>query len=193
MGVNRNLTRTLIFAAAFVPYLAAADNDDLENIPDRIPVTLADVLSLPPDPGEAGKATLEGIDSDGDGLRDDVQRYIAFTFPDSARVRAAAAVYAKKVQETFSVGNDRVKAMNLAAEINRSIECMNFAHGGNTYETLVIARRAGESLRAEVLNTADRSRSYLAYDAQLAGGVYRSLPMPEWKKSCTFDLDALPN
>ena len=44
---------------------------------------------LPPDPGEAGKATLEGIDSDQDGIRDDIQRYIALTYPDSQKTRAA--------------------------------------------------------------------------------------------------------
>jgi hypothetical protein len=44
---------------------------------------------LPPDPGEAGKATIEGIDSDQDGLRDDIQRYIALTYPDSEKTREA--------------------------------------------------------------------------------------------------------
>lgn len=33
--------------------------------------------TLPPDPGEAGMVTLEGIDSDNDGVRDDIQRWIA--------------------------------------------------------------------------------------------------------------------
>jgi hypothetical protein len=33
--------------------------------------------SLPPDPGEAGLAILAGIDSDEDGVRDDVQRLLA--------------------------------------------------------------------------------------------------------------------
>jgi hypothetical protein len=32
--------------------------------------------TIPPDPGEAGKATLEGIDSDNDGVRDDIERWI---------------------------------------------------------------------------------------------------------------------
>lgn len=44
---------------------------------------------LPPDPGKAGKQTLMGIDSDGDGLRDDVQRYIYLTYPDQPDVQRA--------------------------------------------------------------------------------------------------------
>ena len=31
---------------------------------------------LPPDPGKAGKETLLGIDTDSDGVCDDIQRYI---------------------------------------------------------------------------------------------------------------------
>ncbi len=30
-------------------------------------------INLPPDPGEVGKLTLQGVDSDEDGVRDDVQ------------------------------------------------------------------------------------------------------------------------
>ena len=37
---------------------------------------------LPPDPGKAGKETPLGIDTDGDGVRDDIQRYIYFIYPD---------------------------------------------------------------------------------------------------------------
>jgi hypothetical protein len=41
---------------------------------DCIPQHLA---NLPPDPGQAGKLTIDGIDVDKDGVRDDVQRWIA--------------------------------------------------------------------------------------------------------------------
>ncbi len=168
------------------------DDDDYENLPLPLPIALT-VLPLPPDPGEAGKATLEGIDSDGDGLRDDVQRYIAATFPDSARARAAAAQYAKKVQETLFVGNDRVKAVNLSPELQRPRQCFYFVFGGETTDELLGAIRATDRLRAQILDTPDRSRAYLAYNALLAGGVFRVLPRSQWKKGCAFDPDALPN
>jgi len=44
-------------------------------------------LALPPDPGKAGKETLLGIDADKDGVRDDIQRYIYFTYPDDKKLR----------------------------------------------------------------------------------------------------------
>ena len=150
-------------------------------------------VSLPPDPGEAGKGTLAGIDSDGDGLRDDIQRYIALTFPDSARVRAAFTQYAQKIQETVLLGEDRVGAVNLAAELGHARNCISYLIGGTTGDELRSARRSTFSLRAEVLNTRDRTRAYRRYDAQLAGGVFKVLPESEWKKGCAFDPDALPN
>ena len=45
--------------------------------------------TLPPDPGKAGKQTLMGVDSDGDGLRDDIQRYIYLTYPGKTNVQGA--------------------------------------------------------------------------------------------------------
>ncbi|MDX8380534.1 MAG: hypothetical protein R8M14_00305 [Ghiorsea sp.] len=42
-------------------------------------VAVAQPSGLPPDPGAAGRGTLAGIDSDNDGVRDDVQRWIALT------------------------------------------------------------------------------------------------------------------
>jgi hypothetical protein len=62
---------------------------DAQNrtIPQTLKVLIT--VGLPPDPGAAGNATLAGIDSDGDGVRDDVQRYIGLTYPQSAKERAA--------------------------------------------------------------------------------------------------------
>ena len=55
-------------------------------------------VNLPPDPGEEGKKTLLGIDTDGDGVRDDIQRYIYFTYPDDKKLRLGLTFYAKEFQ-----------------------------------------------------------------------------------------------
>jgi hypothetical protein len=61
----------------------------------RRPVSLTMALTisvppadLPPDPGAPGMTTLAGIDSDHDGVRDDVQRAIALTFPQPSTARS---------------------------------------------------------------------------------------------------------
>lgn len=43
-------------------------------------------VELPPDPGEAGRETLAGIDTNDNGLRDDLERHIARHFGGDGRV-----------------------------------------------------------------------------------------------------------
>ncbi len=61
---------------------------------------------LPPDPGEAGKQTLEGIDSDQDGVRDDLQREIVFMYPDRDEVRRVLRAMVKKQQDVITTTGD---------------------------------------------------------------------------------------
>jgi hypothetical protein len=55
------------------------------------PVWLDQAAELPPDPGDAGRATLAGVDANDNGVRDDLERYIARHFGDDQRVRRAVA------------------------------------------------------------------------------------------------------
>ena len=109
-------------------------------------------------------------------------------YPINQKQSWAAAAYTLE-----RLGEDRVGAVNLAAELSHARNCIKYLIGGSTTDELLDAIRSIKSLRAEVLNTAGRSRAYLRYDSQLAGGVYKSLPESEWKKGCVFDPDALPN
>ena len=46
---------------------------------------------LPPDPGAAGRVTLAGIDTNDNGVRDDLERYIAQHFGHADKVQRAVA------------------------------------------------------------------------------------------------------
>jgi hypothetical protein len=68
-------------------------------------LTLADVMgqNLPPEPDPALKdATIEGIDVNGNGIRDDVELAIFKLHPDSARIRAAELQYAMALQNEMT-------------------------------------------------------------------------------------------
>lgn len=65
---------------------------------DNIPASVEEVLAVtPPDPGEAGKATLAGIDSDNDGVRDDVELKLIEEFEDDREVLETAIQVSKKL------------------------------------------------------------------------------------------------
>ena len=59
-------------------------NSAFSPIQDTSAFGTCTTAGLPPDPGEAGRRTLAGIDSDRDGIRDDLQRYVALTYGDYA-------------------------------------------------------------------------------------------------------------
>ena len=139
-------------------------------------------VNLPPDPGEAGKKTLLGIDTDGDGVRDDIQRYIYFTYPDDKKLRLALTYYAKEFQGVLKDANDREAAYEHANKMARHGECLYYLKGRESIDI----RRA---LRAKILNTRERSMAYITYSDNLGGRVIDKAPLKEWKDSCSFDVD----
>jgi hypothetical protein len=152
---------------------------------------VANAEGLPPDPGAAGKATLEGIDSDSDGVRDDVQRWIVMNYPNSEKTRAALTQKAKVMQVILLNAADAVNARGRALESDRASDCISYVReqllgigGSDAYNI------KGE-LRAVYLNTYIRSKAWLQYDAHLSG-MFFTLP-PDMKQGCDFDPDVMPN
>ena len=140
--------------------------------------------SLPPDPGEPGKATLEGIDSDGDGVRDDIQRYIALTYPDSRKTREAFRQFALALDKATLVTSDEESALRNVESMHRAIECLWYIHSEHSI-------KMSDLLMAEYLNTYARSRAYLEYDAKLSGHVFGGKDIDEYRSSCSFDPDLM--
>ncbi|MDR0305197.1 MAG: hypothetical protein LBH98_10610 [Chitinispirillales bacterium] len=59
------------------------------------------LAKLPPDPGAAGKKTVLGIDSDGDGVRDDIQIEVTKLIPNDPYARAGAMFWFAMQQERY--------------------------------------------------------------------------------------------
>lgn len=140
--------------------------------------------NLPPDPGEAGRETLLGIDSDLDGVRDDVQRYIYSTYPDDEKVRLALTQIAMEYQGILSDADDRDAAFRHATRMSRHGECLFYIQ-----EELSLDTHA--ALKAVILNTKERSIAYIRYSDNLAGEFIIGAPVKKWKESCNFDIDAM--
>jgi len=151
-----------------------------------VQVLMQDGVVLPPDPGKDGKLTLLGIDSDDDGIRDDIQRYIYFTYPDDKKLRLGLAYYAKEFQGVLADANDREASYEHAIQIVRHRECLWYIKemDEEVIETL-------NALLAEILNTRERSIAYITYSNNLGGKIIRRSPQTEWKDSCAFDVDAV--
>ena len=160
----------------------------------RLAGILENNMGLPPDPGEAGKTTLEGIDSDGDDVRDDIQRYIALTHPDSAKVRALFTMSAKHLQKVLIDAGDKQLSIQHGHEGSSIVtQCEEFIE----WDLKIDLTRDSLALIPEILNTDQRSRAYIQYNHQLSGnnfsiGRARSDKSP-LKAKCDFNPDELPN
>jgi len=152
-------------------------------LPIMLVITEQGNNELPPDPGEAGMQTLLGIDSDSDGVRDDIQRYIYFAYPDNEKVRVALTQIAIEYQGLLSQASDPDAAFNHATRMARHGECLFYIQGEISSDT-----RA--ALKAEFLNTRERSIAYIKYSNSLGGEMIFGAPVQDWKNSCNFDVDA---
>ena len=160
----------------------------------RLPVELTfSSVSLPGDPGEEGKKELLGIDRNQNGVRDDIERYIAFAYPDSEKQRMALEQSARGLQAYLRDHESKPLTRENGKASDKSIDCLNHVFSGN----LDASDKAGEALEALFLNTKARSRAYRKADVQMGGYVsdngLSSQTEARRKAACTFDADALPN
>lgn len=133
-------------------------------------------VGLPPDPGPDNDLTLEGIDSDRDGLRDDIQRYIALNFTDPDRIAALRQI-ARSMQFTIRVGAEADTAALEEAILSAAAasECM-FARFGTSNAELV-------DLEIRIRNTQQRIQAIEAFSALADGKTFPSTS-PTFASAC---------
>ena len=143
-----------------------------------------DGVGLPPDPGKGGEQTLLGIDSDNDGVRDDIQRYIYFTYGIDGVIPVALKEVAKQWQLVLEHSDNTKISFNNATKMARHGECLDYFEGDEAGPILA-------ALGAEVLNTDERSLAYIQYNENLAGEIIPGKALADWKNSCSFDVEAI--
>jgi hypothetical protein len=143
---------------------------------------------LPNDPGPANDLTLAGVDSDNDGIRDDVERYIVETYLNAPQTRAALTQYSIALQNVVLAGSDEVQARASWTESSAALYCLMYVTGG-----AIPADPIFKHLRTTILNTDQRIRAFLAA-GQFApvSSVSNQLNGPPDRRSfCTFNPDAV--
>ena len=136
------------------------------NNENEINITTSSSVALPPNPGVAGKATLKGIDSDEDGVRDDVQIAIFERYSNNAEKRTALEQNAKALQDSISNGNVLdMSAINQAAQaIDIAIDCL--------YETVDDPSSEISFIEDKVMNTSERGEAYIQFNGALSGQFF---------------------
>jgi hypothetical protein len=151
---------------------------------DCIPQHLA---NLPPDPGPEGKLTIDGIDSDKDGMRDDVQRWIAMEWGHSPiAVKALTLVAQGKLFEVHHGGElGREETRKLGPDLMLKSVC---AFELRTPE--MQSARAYDKVKNVVTNTPERWKRSRDFDQHFANSIL-DLPNVTAAEACGFDPKAL--
>ena len=155
---------------------AQGNGNSTQARPLPIVLTIGD-LTYPPDPGELGGETLEGVDSDRDGVRDDVQRQIALDHPIEPTLRALLSQAARMYQASYEVEATPENASTHTEQVVKALYCAYAL--GETYDRI-------KSIRPIILNSQLRSERALQMSAE-ASGTFTSLPnSPDLVEHCEF-------
>lgn len=121
-------------------------------------ITAADVdgANLPPEPDPTiVDATIEGVDANKNGIRDDVELAIFKKYPDDRALRAAALQYAK-AEQLFLTNVFNTPTWKASAEtLGRAVTCIVELELGYKSATDLTSQ-----IRHLVVNTDDRSEVY---------------------------------
>jgi hypothetical protein len=141
----------------------------VQDIGEEVPKT-------PSNPGNQPAETVAGTDSDGDGLRDDVQQHILNSYP-AGDTRSAAIQLAKAFQSLLVNGTNKAAALSAANAMNAGIDCL-FA-----LDSIHFAGHV-EGIEGAVVNTGSRARAYARAGAFLSGGHYSVSVLADNASSC---------
>ena len=146
---------------------------------------------VPQDPGEEGSETLLGIDSNSNGVRDDVERYIAARFQgfENAEIdRAVAMQYARATQIIIQEPERGRETMHY---FDAAVDCSTYFDSRAKYsdEPILIDHYIfGKEFKNIQFNTIKRVRAFGLYNSALSGGVYDATPSKEMRAGCDFNV-----
>lgn len=154
---------------------------------DCIPAYLA---NLPPHPGPAGNATVAGVDSNGDGIRDDIEIFIAENYGYSERAVRALRAIARDVQRDLVDPPKTPQEAVARVNARRSIAC----YVRTVDRELQIRKDPMMDVIAETVNTPERFELFRRKETLLAGQIAEGTdPRLTIEELCGYDPEKLKN
>ena len=154
--------------------LKVTDNSDATaSAQTKIRIVEIDAARLPPKPDvQISMQTVQGIDTDRNGVRDDMEHSLYGLYPLDTPRRETLLIGAHAVQMQVLAGSENNQSASDAAS-ERSAEFAACAIAGNI--DIVTLQQDIAALKLFALNTDARRRAYLAYKASRAGTVQRAI------------------
>ena len=167
------------------------------RVSNKIPIRVYKVINgyrLPLEPDEElNNATLLGIDSNNNGVRDDVERWIFLEmeiYNGYEKIEQVIAMQEAKANQMAlkdpSNSNDKVyEAMNAATD------CWVWYDYIKKLPSIGNIDKFSRSLKDKSFKTKERLKTYWQYDSTLAGRVFTLTKTLDTKTQCEVDIDGL--
>lgn len=141
--------------------------------------------TLPPEPDpKINNSTLLGIDSNNNGVRDDVERWIYMEYKDKHPIYIDIAMQAGRAYKLVLETPERAKEIH--DEVDKAIFCqLYYKYGAKYYGDPILIKynAVDEYFRSKIyFNTKERMEAYDQYDTLLSGDSYM-LPKEKEKKA----------
>ena len=146
--------------------------------------------TLPPEPNPAiNNSTLLGVDSNDNGVRDDVEIWIYKKYQNEHPIHIDIAMQAGRAWQ--KVLEDPSKAKEIHDFVNAPIDCEFYYSNDAKYfgESVLVDNEINTKyfIKNIMFNTKERLEAFLQYDTLLSGDSY-TLPKSEVRKSlCDFN------
>jgi hypothetical protein len=158
-------------------------------LPVRISLVAQETINgvaVPPEPPpDLNNATLAGFDTNRNGVRDDVERWIVRTTQSSMRKQKNLLVDAAATQRGL-LATTTETAVSAANDGILAIECFR-------YLGIPKEQRGWRESLARTINTEDRIRAHEMYQDRINGQVFGMVTEGEERQACKFDVESLPN
>jgi hypothetical protein len=151
-------------------------------------------FTLPPCPDqELNDSTLLGIDTNDNGVRDDVERWIIVKYKNHHKIVTEIGFQTARASQIViqdpSRAKETTKIMEAAQDCNSYFR--NYADGFNDPILIDHSIITSTAFKTMQFNTEQRIRAYLDYNRALSGGVYRLTPISKSRSQCDFNVDNL--
>jgi hypothetical protein len=141
---------------------------------------------LPPEPDpKKNNATVLGIDSNNNGVRDDVERYLYAKYGKMHPINVAIGMEAAKVYQKILAHPER--AEELTKESENIVNCEAFLQYSDNPKIKKIFPKeinSGYFEKSIAINTDERRKNYEIYNYLLSGSVFSSGTDEEWRNAC---------
>jgi hypothetical protein len=150
------------------------------------PILIINGVRLPPEPNEEeNNATLVGIDSNDNGVRDDVERAIYVKYP--TKIRQQVLMQGARGHQLMIADPDGVENAVKWQELlsNNTLACSTYLYRSFNIDFDIESLR---NLSKLLYNTEDRVKKYLRYNHALSGGVYGVEEEEKVEGACEFNV-----